>query len=117
MSFRTMAKKSGKWVLLQVWKRLSKEGLDTETGIGVGSERDMGQWVGCRSEDVSAEDQIRVKRVRTEAGIQLYLGMAQDVENEFRGDGSGGGVRGWIRSKARAEGPRNKCWLTAQGEL
>lgn len=112
-----MAKKSGKWVLLQVWKRLSKDELDTEIGIGVGSESNMGQWVECRSEDVSAEDHIRIKRVRTETGIWLYLGMAQDVENEFRGDGSEGGVRGWIHSKARAEGPRNKCWLTAQGEL
>lgn len=50
-----------------------------------------------------------IKRVRTETGIQLYLGMAQDVENEFNGDGSGGGVGGWIPSKARAEEPRNKC--------
>lgn len=60
-----------------------------------------------RSEDVSAEDRRRVKRVRTETGVQLYLGMARDVDNEFSGDGSGGGVRGWIR--ARAEGLRNKC--------
>lgn len=52
---------------------------------------------------------MRVKRVRTKIGIQLYLGMAPDVENEFRGDGSGVGVRGWIHSKARAEEPRNKC--------
>lgn len=52
---------------------------------------------------------MRVKRVRTKIGIQLYLGMAPDVENEFSGDGSGVGVRGWIHSKARAEEPRNKC--------
>lgn len=96
-------------LLLQVWKRLSKEELDTEIGTADGSERDAGQWFGRRSEDISAEDYIRVKRVRTETGIQLYLGMAQDVENEFNGDGSGGGVGGWIPSKARAEEPRNKC--------
>lgn len=47
-SFRTMAKKNGKWGLLRVWKRLNKEELDTERGIGGGSERDMGQWVGLK---------------------------------------------------------------------
>lgn len=96
-------------LLLQVWKKLSKEELDTEIGTAVGLERDTGQWFGRRSEDISAEDRIRVKRVRTETGIQLYLGMAQDVENEFNGDGYGGGVGGWIPSKAKAEEPRNKC--------
>lgn len=54
-------------------------------------------------------DRMRVKRVRTEIGIQLYLEMALDVENEFSGNGSGVGVRGWILSKARTEEPRNKC--------
>lgn len=103
-----MAKKSGKW-------GPPPPGLkETEQGrvrcIAAGSERDTSQWFGRRSEDVSDEHHIKkVKRVRTETGIQLYLGMAQDVENEFNEDGSGGGVRGWILSKARAEGPRNKC--------